>query len=111
MFAHQRIRTSSSRHVVCHWQRRSEVLLDEEVEDLIWMRGSTAEDALAKRFGRSQSLKGLWVRVADDVEHLRLDGRHLVLCRSSEEGRECGEIRDFIPFRESIDRWTVSAGI
>ena len=63
-----------------------------------------AEDALSKLFGRSQTLKCLWVRIADDVKDPRSEARHLVLCRDSEEGRECGEIWNLIPFRESGDR-------
>jgi len=39
----------------------------------------------------------------DDIEDPGSDSRHLVLCRDSEDGRECREIRHFVPFRESVD--------
>ena len=101
---HQRIQSPSSRHVVRHRQRRCEVLLDEEVEDFIRVRSRPAEDPFSKRLGRSQRLEGLWVRIANDVEHLRPDSRHLVLRRDSKEGGECGEIGNFIPLGESVAR-------
>ena len=94
-------------HVVCHRQCGREVPLEEEVEDLIRVRSRSAENALSKRFGRGQPLKyikGLWVCITDDVEYLRPDTGYLVLCRDSEKGRECGEIRYFVWFGESVDR-------
>ena len=68
------------------------------------MRSRTAEDALSKRLGRDQLFKNLRVRIAHNVEHLGPDGGYLVLCCDLEEGRECGEIRYFVPLGESVDR-------
>ena len=85
MSTHQRVRTPSSRHVVCHRQRRCEILLDEEVEDLIRVGSWSVEDVLSKRFGRDQALEVLWVCIANDVEHLRPDTGYLILCRDLEE--------------------------
>ena len=108
MSVHQRIQTPLGCHVVCHGQCRREPLLDEEVEDLVRVRSPSAEDALSKRLGRPESLKGLWVRVADDLEDLRSDSRHLVLPRDAEEGRKCSEIWYRVPFGESANGQTVS---
>ena len=62
------------------------------------------EGALSKRFGRGQPPKVLWVYIANDVQHLRSDTRHLVLCPDSEKGQKCGEIWYFVQFRESVNR-------
>ena len=78
--------------------------MDEQVEDFIWVRCRSAEDALAKWLGRSEPLKCLRVCIADDLEKLRSNSGQLVLGRDSEEGRECVEIRRFVPLRVTADR-------
>ena len=65
MTAHKRIRTPSSCHVICRRQCGYDILLGEEVEDLIRVRSRTAEDVLSERFGGRQSLRCLWVRIAN----------------------------------------------
>jgi len=100
---HQRIQAPSGRHVIRHWQRRRELLLDKQVEDLVRVRSWPAKDPLSKLLGRGETLKGLWVCITDDVEDPGSDSKHFILCHDSEEGRECGEIRDLIPFRKSVD--------
>ena len=66
------------------------------------MRCRPAEDILSKRFGRSEPFESSWICVTDDLEYLGPDGGHLILRHNSEEGRKCGEIRNFVPFRESV---------
>ena len=83
---HQRIQTPPSRHVVCHWQCRCDLLLDEEVENFIRMGSRSAEDTFSNQLGRGKSLEDLWVRITNNLEHLRTDSGHLVLCRDSEQG-------------------------
>ena len=100
-FVHQRIQTPLSRHVVCHWQRRCNLLLDKEVKNFIRVGSWSTEDAFSNWLGRSQPLKCLWICITNDLEYLRSDSGHLILCGDSEQGRECGEIRYFIPFGES----------
>jgi hypothetical protein len=68
------------------------------------VRSRSAEDALSKWLGRSEPLKSLWVRITDDLEYPEIGQRASRTCRDSEEGRECGEIWHFIPFRESVGR-------
>jgi len=77
--------------------------LDKQVEDRVrvsWV----AENALPKCLGRINALKSRRICTTDGFEYLGSDGRHLVLCSDSEEGRECGEVWRFILFRESVDR-------
>ena len=62
----------------------------------------SAEDPLSNLFGRGEHVRVLWVRIADHVEYPSSDGRHFILRRDSEEGRERSEIWHFIPFRESV---------
>jgi len=64
---HQRAYPPSSCHVVRHWQCGCEFLLDEQVEDLVRVRGWPAEDALAERLRRSESFEGLWICISDDL--------------------------------------------
>ena len=99
---HQRIQPTSSRHVICDWQRRRELLLNKQAEDLVRVRGLSAENTLSNLFGRYEPLEGLRVCITDDAEDSRSDSRHFILCRDSEEGGECGEIRHSVPFRESV---------
>jgi hypothetical protein len=66
--------------------------------------GWSAENTFSKRLGRGEPLESLRVCVMDGLEQLGSDGRHLVLCRHSEEGRECREIWDLIPFGKSAGR-------
>jgi len=76
------------------------------------VRSPSAEDVLPKWLGRAKPLKGLWVRVTDDLKYLGPDGGHLVLCCDSEEGRDCGKIRNFMPFGESRgERMSVEGSI
>jgi len=65
---HQRIQTPSGHHVICHGQCRRESLLDEEVEDLVRVRSPSAEHVFSKRLRGSESLKSLWVRIANDLK-------------------------------------------
>jgi len=68
------------------------------------VRRPSVEDVLSERLGRVEAFEGLWVRITNDLEYLGSDGGHLVLRRDPEEGRKCGEIRNFSPFRESVGR-------
>ena len=83
---HQRIQPPPRRHVVRHRQRRRQVLLDKEVEDLIRVRSWSSEDFFSECLGGTQLLKRLWVRITDDLKQPRSDGGHLVLCCDPEEG-------------------------
>ena len=65
---HQRIHASSSHHVVCHGQRGCEILLNEEVEDLIRVRGWSGENCLPKWPGWREPFESLRIRVPDDTE-------------------------------------------
>jgi len=69
------------------------------------VRSRPTEDALSERFGRAEAFKSFWVCITNDLEYLGSDGRHLVLRRDAEEGRKCGEIRNLVPFGESVGVW------
>ena len=83
---HQRFRSSSSRHVVRHWQRRCELLPDKEVEDLVRVGCLPTENHPSKLFEGDEILKVLWVAITDSFKYPRSNGGHFILCRDSEKG-------------------------
>ena len=78
--------------------------MDEQDEDFVWVRCRSTEDSLSKWLGGSEPLECLGVCIADDLEEVRSNSGQLVLGCGSEEGRECVEIRHFVPFRITVDR-------
>ena len=99
---HQRVQSSSSRHVICHRQGRCNFLLDEKVQHCIGMGFGCLEYVLPECPGRVQSFEILWVCIADVFEQPDPKVWHVVIGRNPKKRRKGGEIRNFVSILESV---------